>query len=130
MSETLNDQIRHLALACGFQLESWMTNPPKPAQWHGTMEAMRKLVEMLHDQPFSITAELPDPEVIYYTVAYGDLSSGFTLFGPFEKEQAEKYASTFLHQEAIRVYPLAEARIMTQAHGFHDLTTRGYVVKP
>jgi hypothetical protein len=27
------------AKRAGFRLESWMTNPPKPAMWHGTPEA-------------------------------------------------------------------------------------------
>jgi hypothetical protein len=129
MTEELDTQIRHLALACGFQLESWMTNPPKPAMWHGTMENMRQLALTLHGQPFSITDALPSTAVIYYMVAYGDIEEGYTFFGPFEKEQADKFASTFMQDNFVKVYPLTEARIMTKSHGFHDLTDRGYVVK-
>lgn len=40
-----DEQIAARARAAGFYLESWMTNPPKPAMWHGTPEAMRKLIE-------------------------------------------------------------------------------------
>lgn len=38
-------EVAERAKAAGFQLESWATNPPRPAMWHGTPEAMRKLIE-------------------------------------------------------------------------------------
>jgi hypothetical protein len=34
------DLIERLAREAGGRLESWMTNPPKPAHWHLTPEAM------------------------------------------------------------------------------------------
>lgn len=76
----------------------------------------------------AITGDLPSTDSVYYMVAYGDLSSGFTFFGPFEEPQAEAYAAT-LPRNA-EVYPLSEAVIFNQRHGYHPLTKRGYVVEP
>jgi uncharacterized protein YcbX len=32
--------IEQIARDCGLVLESWMTNPPKPAMWHATPEQL------------------------------------------------------------------------------------------
>lgn len=45
-----DDELKTLASASGLRLESWMTNPPKPAQWHGTPEALRKFAAAVWDE--------------------------------------------------------------------------------
>lgn len=39
--EAADAELFAIAKAAGLKLESWMTNPPKPAMWHGTPEALR-----------------------------------------------------------------------------------------
>jgi len=51
MTDLTDEQIDQAARLAGFLLESWMTNPPKPAMWHGTPDALRKLVRSLAAAP-------------------------------------------------------------------------------
>lgn len=44
------DLIERLAREAGGRLESWMTNPPKPAHWHLTPDAMRRLVALVAEE--------------------------------------------------------------------------------
>jgi hypothetical protein len=46
-----DDDVKALAKRAGFYLESWMTNPPKPAMWHGPPEAMRRLLLIVATDP-------------------------------------------------------------------------------
>lgn len=42
----MNEQeIDSIAKRAGFSLESWMTNPPRPAMWHGSPEALLTFYE-------------------------------------------------------------------------------------
>jgi len=65
------EQIDQAARAAGFLLESWMTNPPKPAMWHGSTEALRQLVRGAVEQERERCARICD-EMGEHWSAYKD----------------------------------------------------------
>ncbi|MES1979568.1 MAG: hypothetical protein V4451_16115 [Pseudomonadota bacterium] len=50
--------IERMAKKVGGQLESWMTNPPKPAMWHFTPEQLASLIASVAEECAKTNADL------------------------------------------------------------------------
>lgn len=91
----------------------------------------RQMKEAYRGQVHVTNPRIPplEPDLVYYTVAYGSLSDGITFFGPFTQDNAGRFAE---HISGTgfdsQVIPLTEARIMNKTHGFFPMGPNGYEV--